>query len=178
MTRLKSLVLDSSALILLAKCDLLRVLCDRFEVFVPQAVYEEVATDELVNRYPDAAFIAALKEQGLIRIRNTRHEPILPLALHRGEREALAVAREMQPALFVVDDGRAIRAAKLCGIPFSVSPRIVLDLYRQRAISLARARRSLELLGKIGRYSPDIVADALVGLVEESHGKTDNHSRT
>jgi len=39
-------------------------------------------------------------------------------------------------------------------------------------------RESLEKLGKIGRYSPEIIADALVSLMEEKNGKTNNNKDT
>jgi len=43
---------------------------------------------------------------------------------------------------------------------------------------MRKGRDSLEKLGKIGRYSPEIIADALVSLMEEKNGKTNNHKNT
>ena len=34
------------------------------------------------------------------------------------------------------------------------------------------------MLSKIGRYSPEIIADALISLMEEKDGKADNHKDT
>jgi len=44
MTRM---VADSSALILLAKCGPLEIVCNLFEIIVPKAVNIEVATEDL-----------------------------------------------------------------------------------------------------------------------------------
>jgi len=43
------IVVDSSTLILLAKCGLLEILCDSFDVIVPKAVNIEVASEDLVK---------------------------------------------------------------------------------------------------------------------------------
>ncbi|MBW1741068.1 MAG: hypothetical protein JRJ42_08040 [Deltaproteobacteria bacterium] len=80
--------------------------------------------------------------------------------------------------LFVTDDGKAIKAAKFFKVPFIITPKIVVELFRLQKISFSKARESLEKLGKIGRYSPEIIADALVSLMEEKNGKTDNHKNT
>jgi hypothetical protein len=55
---------------------------------------------------------------------------------------------------------------------------IVVELFRLQKISFKKARESLEMLSKIGRYSPEIIADALISLMEEKDGKADNHKDT
>ena len=45
-------------------------------------------------------------------------------------------------------------------------------------LEVKKARESIEKLGKIGRYSPEIIADALISLMEKEDGKTDNHKDT
>ena len=37
---------------------------------------------------------------------------------------------------------------------------------------------TLRPLGKVERYSPEIIADTLVSLMEEKDGKTNNHKDT
>ena len=85
------------------------------------------------------------------------------------------VAVKLDGALFATDDGKAIRAARFFNVPFIVTPKIVVELFRLQKISFKKVRKSLEKLGKIGRYSPAIIADALVSLMEEKNGKTNNH---
>jgi hypothetical protein len=55
------MVTGSSILILLAKCGLLEIVCNLFEIIVPKAVNIEVASEDLVKNYPDAALISDLK---------------------------------------------------------------------------------------------------------------------
>ncbi len=173
------LVADSSTLILLAKCSLLEILCSLFEVIVPSTVNDEVASEDLVRKYADAALISELTLKGAIRVQSPSISGFpLPISLHRGEKDALLLAIKLGRSLFATDDGKAIKAARFLKVPFIITPKIVVELFRLEKISFKKARESLEKLGKIGRYSPEIIADALVSLMEEKHGKADNHKDT
>jgi hypothetical protein len=85
---------------------------------------------------------------------------------------------DMEGSIFATDDGKAIRAARFLRVPFIITPKLVVELFRLQKISFKKGRDSLEKLGKIGRYSPEIIADALVSLMEEKNGKTNNHKNT
>jgi len=173
------MVADSSALILLAKCGLLEIVCNLFEIIIPKSVNIEVASESLVKNYPDAALISDLTSKGVIKVQSpgSNSHP-MPISLHRGEKDALLLAIKLGKSLFATDDGKAIKAARFFNVPFIVTPKIVVELFRLKEISFKKARESLEKLGKIGRYSPEIIADALVSLMEEKNGKTNNHKDT
>lgn len=173
---MRQIVADSSSLILLAKCSLLELLCQLFEVVIPPAVHAEVASEYLVNTYPDAALISGLISRGTMKIRNpVDRAPILPESLHRGEKEVLALSLQEGNCLFATDDGKAIKAARFFGVPFIVTPKIVVDLFHRNRITMKKARESLHKLSHIGRYSPEIIATALVALLEKENDETDNH---
>jgi len=173
------IVADSSSLILLAKCSLLKIVCDLFDVIVPKAVSIEVASEDLVKTYPDAALISELISKGAIKVQSPGNDRFsLPLSLHKGEEEALVLAINLDGSLLATDDGKAIKAARFFNIPFIVTPKIVVELFRLQKISFKKARESIEKLGKIGRYSPEIVADALISLMEKEDGKTNNNKDT
>ena len=173
------IVADSSALILLAKCSLLEIVCGLFDVIVPNAVILEVASEDLIKNYPDAALISELTSKGLIKVKRPGSErPSIPLSLHKGEEEALLLAIKLDRSLLATDDGKAIKAARFLNVPFIVTPKIVVDLFRLRKISFKKARGSIEKLSKIGRYSPDVIADALISLMEKQNGEANNHKDT
>ena len=88
------------------------------------------------------------------------------------------MAIKLGRTLFVTDDGKAIKAARFFKVPFIITPKIVVELFRIQKISFKKARESLEKLGKIGRYSPEIIADALIVLMEKEDGKANNHKDT
>jgi predicted nucleic acid-binding protein len=173
MTRL---IADSSSLILMAKCGLLEIIRDLFEVIIPSGVNMEVASENLRKVYPDAALVSELIGKRMIKVRNpSTAKPTLPLSLHRGEEEALMLASELKEALFVTDDGKAIKAARFLKLPFTITPKIVVELFRLQKLSLNGARQSLEKLSVIGRYSPEIISDAMLSLMEEKHGETNDN---
>jgi predicted nucleic acid-binding protein len=173
------IVADSSTLILLAKCNLLEIVCDLFEVVVPKIVTVEVASKDLIRSYPDAALISNLVAKGFIRVQSPRKARYsLPISLHPGEKAALSLALSEEGSLLATDDGKAIKAARFLKLPFIITPKIVIELFKLEQITFKKARDSLEKLGKIGRYSPEIIADALVALMEEKDAKADNNKDT
>jgi len=174
------IVADSSALILLLKCSLIQMFCELFDVVVPEAVYTEVASEDLIKNYPDAALIAELTAKGAINVQNLERgdRVTLPRSLHKGEGDALLLAVKLGKLLLATDDGKAIKAARFFKVPFIVTPKIVVELFKLEKISFKKAGDSLKKLGKIGRYSPEIIADALISLMEERNVKTDNHKDT
>lgn len=176
---MKKIVADSSTLILLAKCGLLEIFSDQFAVIVPLSVIKEVASDELVRVYPDAALISKLVSNNAIRVRSSvKKKQILPITMHQGEEDAIMLAAVTKDALSASDDGKAIKSAKFLNVPFTISPKLVVELYKLQKISFKKARDSLEKLGKIGRYSPEIIADALTRLMEEKYGEANNNQDT
>ena len=173
------IVADSSSLILLAKCSLLEIVCGLFDVIVPKAVTIEVASEDLVKKHPDAVLISHLMLKGAIKVQSPGSgRPPWPLLLHKGEEEALLLAINLDKSLLATDDGKAIKAARFFNVPFIVTPKIVVELFRLQKISFKKARESLEKLSKIGRYSPEIIADALISLMEKKNGQADNHKDT
>jgi len=133
---MSQIVVDSSTLILLAKCSLLQTFCSLFDVVVPEAVYAEVASENLLKDYPDAALNAELRKKGAIDIQRLENGDrfILPLSLHEGEGDALLLALKLG-TLFATDDGKAIKAARFLKVPFIVTPKIVVELYKLQKIS-------------------------------------------
>lgn len=65
MTRL---IAGSSSLIFLAKCGLLEIVCDLFEVIVPSSMISEVADDTLARTRPEASLILDLVSEQKIRV--------------------------------------------------------------------------------------------------------------
>jgi predicted nucleic acid-binding protein len=168
---LKKLITDSSSLILLTKCNLMQEIRKIFEVLVPTAVLQETAADDLAAKYPDAALIASMVKLGTIEVASPREGELpLPFPVHWGKREALLLASQTNKALLATDDGRAIKAARFLRIPYIVSPKLVVELARWELIDILKARLSLEKLATIGRYSPEIIAAALIALQEIKNG--------
>jgi predicted nucleic acid-binding protein len=171
----KTLVMDASSLILLGKCSLIEVLSKEFRVIIPRKVFDEVADEEIVKQYPDANVIAELVHDGKIEVTPIEKRSVkFPITLDEGETEAILLARQTENAILVTDDGKAIKACRYLKVPFIISPKVVTDLYRTGKISMTEAKRSIEKLGIIGRYSPEIISEALIRLKEVRDVETNN----
>jgi len=164
-------------LILLAKCAVLRDYCQRVDLQVPHEVVDEVASAPLVLRYADAALVAGLVEEGSVRAVKVVSGRSLPLALGRGEAAAIRLLLQADADVLLSDDGRAIRTCRVMGLSFTTSPRVVVDLYREGVIRLPKARTALETLAVAGRYAREVIAAALVALLEEQEDdQANDHS--
>ncbi|MBI4524636.1 MAG: hypothetical protein HY695_12580 [Deltaproteobacteria bacterium] len=155
------IVLDTSTLILLAKSDLLNLLAERTPIEIPQEVQREaLARRELY----DAKMIEGMLRGGRIRIskyrRPDRSKQIqVDFGLEAGEAAALLLAKEAQLPLGT-DDGPAIKAAKIIGVPFFTAIHVLLVLHERGRISTDVALAKLEILQKVGRYNVEILEDA------------------
>ncbi len=154
---------------MLSKCDLLLTVAELYGIMCPPSVVKEVASASLQKKYPDALTIAKALDNGAIKVRSpSLKEFKFPLSLHRGEKDALRLALETKDSILATDDGRAIKAARFLKVPFIITPRIVTELFRLGKISFSVAKASIEKLGVIGRYSPEILAEALLSLKGET----------
>jgi predicted nucleic acid-binding protein len=171
-------VADASSLILLAKCSLLSTYGRRVTLLAPHRVLAEAAARHLWQAHPDAAEIARCAEEGLVRAEAVRSRRRLPLALGEGEAAAIRLFLARKADLLLSDDGRALRACRLLGVPFTTTPRVIVDLRAAGAIPAPRARRALEKLAVAGRYSRDVIAAALAALLENQHDETDDDPTT
>jgi predicted nucleic acid-binding protein len=68
----------------------------------------------------------------------------IPVSLHRGEKEALRLSIQLGRCLLATDNGKAIKAARFLGVPFVITPKIVVELHRLKRVPLKKAREALE----------------------------------
>lgn len=169
------IVADSSSLILLTKCNLLEVLLKLFPVIIPEAVFQEVVNKDTLSRFADAKILSGLVSENKLRIVKVAPSAAsVPFSLGSGEAEALMLAKQTEDSILATDDGKAIKACRYLGVPFIISPRITTELYRMRAVDLDLARCAIEKMRIIGRYSPDIIAEAILELEVIRNAETHN----
>jgi predicted nucleic acid-binding protein len=170
------IVADSCALILLAKCGMLEILVGTIPVITPEGVYKEVVNKKLVKKYADAAVVSDLVSKKLIKVVPVKHKSIkIPISMDRGEIEALVLASRTAASIVATDDRKAIMACRYLKMPFIISPKIAIELYRMGKIDFERVKLGVEKMRIIGRYSVDIIAEALIELeaiknAKNSHG--------
>ena len=129
---------------------------------------KEACSLNLRGKYPDAARIYELIRRETIKVRtHGARGGKLPVKLGHGEADAIRLFFHMKADLLLTDDGKAIRACRILNIPFTISPRIVLDLHRKHEISDEKAVLAIERLRIAGRYAPDIIAEVLLKMQQE-----------
>lgn len=155
------IVLDASTLILLAKSDLLPLLTEKTQIKIPPEVQQEaLARRELY----DARMIEEMLRTGKIQVSKSprldqRKQIQVDFGLEAGEAAALLLAKENNQSLGT-DDGPAIKAAKVMGIPFFTAIHVLLGLYEKGRMDEKAALAKLDILQKVGRYSIQILEDA------------------
>ncbi|MGA1824858.1 MAG: hypothetical protein ACMUIP_09350 [bacterium] len=175
----KHIIADSCSLLLLVKCNVLNALTEHTNVVIPEAVMKETTGKEATVKYPDASLIAQYISEERIKIvfvnkQNDEFNKNLLASLGAGEQEILLLSRQMKKSIVATDDGKAIKICRYFGIHFIISPKIVTELYRLNKIDDKKAKMAIQKLRIIGRYSPDIIAEAFYQLEEIKHAQTDN----
>jgi len=155
------IVLDASTLILLAKSDLLPLLAEKTQIEIPPEVQQEAtARRELY----DARMIEGMLRTGKIQVSKSvrlerRRKIQVDFGLEAGEAAALLLAKENDQPLGT-DDGPAIKAAKIMGIPFFTAIHVLLELHEKGRMDDKAALVKLDILQKAGRYRIQILEDA------------------
>ena len=171
----KIIVLDASSLILLGKCGLVETLSQTFRMVIPNMVFNEVVNEEALKNYPEAKIISDLVDGKKIEVVSIKRKKLrFPIMLGKGEIEAIILTRQIENTILVTDDGRAIKAFRYLKVPFIISPKVVVNLYQLGKIDFTVAKTSIDKLRIIGRYSPEIIAEALLRLEEVRDVKTNN----
>ena len=119
---------DSSALIALAVMDCLPLLEKIFdEVYVPQAVYDEI----VIKNKPQSA---KLKKYLTEKIKKA--EPVIKkIGLGKGELEAIALYKQMNADFLLIDDKRARDFASLNSVHIIGSLGVLLLAYEKGIVS-------------------------------------------
>ena len=153
------LVIDSSALITLAKVgqlDLLRQLAET--VMIPSAFYDEVvhsgrgrAGSDEVSRSEWIRVRQVVNREGASRLRGQ---------IGRGEAESIVLAQEIQADLLILDDAVARRLAEEHGLP--VAGLLGLLAYAKERGKISALRPMLDAIRAAGFYLDDRLYESLL----------------
>ncbi len=157
-------VVDSSALIFLAKLHRLDVV----EVFAPVLTTREVVEEVeagMATGHRDALAVQAALEGRRIAVRRTPAAPASLAHLGPGGRSVLALALRLRGATAVIDDLGAIKAAHSVGVRVRSTPFVLLDNVSPGRISRPEFQALLDALLLAGYFiSPRLY----VRLLEEA----------
>ena len=156
------LVLDTSTLVLLAKSDLLPLLAQRTRLVIPEEVVRDaLAKPQLYDAQVIARLLSTGKMHAVKRAHGSHRKRIeADFTLGPGEAAALLLAKE-NACPIGTDDGPAIKAAKIAGVPFVTAVHVLMGLYENGRIDREVALAKLDRLQHVGRYNVHILDDAL-----------------
>lgn len=155
---MKTAVVDASSAILLFKAGLFDRLIRTYSVVFPEAVRAEMVADG----YPGAAAFRQAFRLRRVSVRVAPDRPLPPeaVAIHAGEREAVALFLSGLGDFLILDDRRGARACRALAVPFVnalLFPRI---LWLSGRMSESGFRKATRRISAAGRYGEEILATA------------------
>ena len=156
-------VSNTSPLLYLHQLGLLELLQRLYtRVRIPPAVAHELGEGASLGHD-----VPAVRDLSWIEVSEVREERVLPLAtnLGAGEREAIALAIQIEDALLVLDDGLARRHAKLLGIRLTGTLGILLRARTEGFVE--QVAPLIDRLGELGFRLDDGTRKAVLKLAGE-----------
>lgn len=153
----KTIIADSSPLIILLKSDLEHILPGLFdEIIVPEAVWQEVLSgkenDTAQRKLPLLSWITRTPAASL-------NESVKNYNLGKGETEALSLALEISASGVILDDFAARKCARNLHIPFVGTGGLLISAKQRKLIP--SVSESLEKVQREGLWLSDIIVKML-----------------
>ena len=164
----KTCVSNSTPLIYLSKIGEIRLLKSIFEkVYIPKAVFEEVVVrgGEL-NKIGVIPLEKMIKE-GFIEVKEVQEQTKIIPTLHRGEMDAISLARNMEIGVLLIDDKEGYTAAGLFRLQPLRTTALLLMLYRDGAATYEAFCDSLLRLSEEGYFMKAEVYNRLIKKAKE-----------
>lgn len=156
-------VSDSSSLILLTKARVINEFLEKRKIYITPIVEKEAVERGKEKGKKDAFQLEKLEEQGKIQVKKPNKgdtEEIQRLfSLHKGEKESVALAKQLKTAL-LCDDKKAFNACEVMNIPHTTALNILTAMHRNNQITKEKARKSLEKLKRFGWYEEKLIKNA------------------
>lgn len=157
------IVSDASSLILLEKIKLLiKLIENKVNLIMPAEVYKEAVEKGKERKYADAFTIEEKINKELLKVKKIKNQMavnkiMMDFGIEKGEAESIVLFKEIEADILATDDGLAINACKALEIPTSGCPAFVTESYHKKIINKQEALDMIKILGKVGRYSNDII---------------------
>ena len=154
---MRTIICDTTPLILLAKLNLLALFCSHSNISVPFEVAQEAtARNDLADAVEIQKLIAAKK----IHLKKAQPQQAARFykdwGLGKGESAALALALS-EKTMVVTDDFAAMRVARAMQLAFTTTPMILVQMCRQGLLSKPFAQAKLTELQKHAWIDPKIL---------------------
>jgi len=161
------LISNATPLIYLAKANHLGILRDMVrQIYIPQAVYEEVVVEGKRLGEKDAFRVDKAIEQGWIKVEQVIDIYPVKIPVHPGEVEVISLAKAMGIEWVLMDDAKARAASELTGLKPIGTLGILLRSIKDGKLSFDRFLRTLEEMVRSGFYLRE---DVYLKVVQEAN---------
>ena len=159
------IAIDSCSIILLAKATVLEALSNKYNLFIPEKVYEEILKGK------DKNFIDALLTERLVKEKKINIKKVLNNILKKkliqdfnlgiGEAETLALVMENQCEAIITDNKQGRKSAAIYGLDLVGSIDAVIALYKLHLIDKDKTIDGLKKLREFGWFQDYLIDNAL-----------------
>jgi len=139
-------IIDSDALIKLAKCGLLDLLCSSFHCTITQEIKSEAVDEGKKRMYEDALAIEDAIDRKLLKVAAVKRAKQIKEGLGKGEMSAAALYSHEKNRIIVTDDAAFIKYLEKNDMRFVLPADLILLL---KASNIIDRRTALGCLGKM-----------------------------
>lgn len=152
---MKSVIIDSSSLILLYKCNIFPALFKYCSMAIPQTVKSEL----IVSGHEGAEFFSEICSSGIVKVYEPEYVRTENSAgsLHPGERDVIGLFHEGKGDFIIIDDGKGGAFCRDEKIPYINALLAVKILFLRRLIDEEQYAYAWRWLLENGRYSQKII---------------------
>ncbi len=162
------IVSNANPLIYLAKANKLKLIEKLLnEVFIPEAVFQEVVIEGKRLAEKDAYRIEKAINDGWLKVKKVRTSLSFDISLHSGEIEVISLAKQEQIKTVLVDDGKARSVAELADLEPVGTLAILLQAVKSRMMDFDEFLSILEEIIHCGFYLRDEVYIKVVRTARE-----------
>ena len=162
------IVSNANPLIYLAKANKLKLIEKLLnEVFIPEAVFQEVVIEGKRLAEKDAYRIEKAINDGWLKVKKVRTSLSFDISMHSGEIEVISLAKQEQIKTVLVDDGKARSVAELADLEPVGTLAILLQAVKNRMMDFDEFLSTLEEIIHCGFYLRDEVYIKVVRTARE-----------
>ena len=160
---MKKLIIDSCSIILLAKASVLERLTELHEMYITNAVAEEVLAGKK-KQFADALLLERLLNEKKIKSipypKEMGEKIMSDYNMGKGEASIITVGFIQKEIIIVTDNLQGRKVAKVFGLPLVGSIECIVSLYKNKKITKEKAKESLGILKKEGWFQSYLIDDA------------------
>jgi hypothetical protein len=156
-------VSNSTPLIYLAKIGKVGLLKKLFKkVYIPEAVFDEVVVRGRELNKKEVFLLEELMEEGFIEVKSASGQAKGIETLHRGEMEAISVAKDLKIRTLLIDDKEGVGVAGVFGLQPLRTTAVLLMFYRHGLMDYTEVCDSLLRLSAEGYFMKATVYNELI----------------